>query len=118
MAANGSFTVFYIIGDVDGDSGREWAFNPGFVGVSHIFASPKEACDNCGRQDQQAKIVTSTTPITSLLLDYVKIGKLQSLDPEEVKPFLVKKLKWRIQTVSAIHSLFHHATVSGVQRSL
>ncbi|KXJ86569.1 hypothetical protein Micbo1qcDRAFT_208983 [Microdochium bolleyi] len=100
MAANGSYTIFYIIGDVDGQSGQEWASQPGFVGLSHIFTAPREACDNCGRQEEQAQLVTSTTPITSLLLDYIKAGELGSMDPQDVEPFLIKKLKWRVQTVS------------------
>lgn len=100
MAMNGSYTIFYIIGDVDGQSGQEWSFLPGFVGVSHIFTAPTEACDNCGRQEEQAKLVTSTTAITSLLLDYANAGQLGSLNPEDVEPFLVKNLKWRVQTVS------------------
>ncbi|KPM45160.1 hypothetical protein AK830_g1416 [Neonectria ditissima] len=99
MAMNGSYTIFYIIGDVDGQSGQEWSSLPGFVGVSHIFTAPIEACDNCGRQQEQAKLVTSTTPITSLLLDYANAGQLGSMNPEDVEPFLVKNLKWRVQTV-------------------
>ncbi|KAJ4248373.1 hypothetical protein NW762_012703 [Fusarium torreyae] len=100
MALNGSYTIFYIIGDVDGQSGQEWSSLPGFVGVSHIFTAPAEACDNCGRQEEQAKLVTSTTPITSLLLDYANVGQLGSMNPEDVEPFLVKNLKWRVQTAS------------------
>ena len=37
--------------------------------------------------------------ITSILLDYVETGKLQSLDAEPVKPFLVDGLKWRVISV-------------------
>lgn len=101
MAANGSYTIFYIIGDdAAGDSGQDWSALPGFAGVSHIFTAPREACDNCGRQEEQAVHVTATTPVTSLLLDYVKAGQLGSMEPEDVEPFLVKKLKWRVQSVS------------------
>ncbi|MCJ1400073.1 hypothetical protein MMC11_003276 [Xylographa trunciseda] len=98
MAMNGSFTIFYIIGDVTGNSGQEWSELPGFFGVTHVFAAPKEACDNCGKQEEQAQLVTSTSAMTSLLLDYVESGKLNSMNHTDVEPFLVKHLKWRVQT--------------------
>jgi tyrosinase len=101
MTLNGSYTIFYIIGDVDGHSGMEWSSLPGFVGVSHIFTSSTEVCENCSDQERQAQLVTSTTPMTSLLLDYVKIRQLGSLSPEHVEQFLINKLKWRVQTVSS-----------------
>lgn len=100
MALNGSFTIFYIVGDVTGASGADWAKLPGLAGTTHVFASPNEACDNCGKQEHQAHLVTSTSPITSLLLDYVEAGRLASMEARDVEPFLVKNLKWRIQTVS------------------
>ena len=105
MALNGSFTIFYIIGEVAGERGSEWSQSPGFVGLTHIFTAPKEACDNCGKQEEQSQLVTSTSPITSLLLDYVEVEKLESMSPEHVKPFLIKNLKWRIQTVSQLCSI-------------
>lgn len=100
LALNGSFTIFYIVGNVDGTSGAKWSTLPGFAGVTHVFASPTEVCDNCGKQDHQAHLVTSTSPITSLLIDYVEKGGLASMDAKDVEPFLVKNLKWRVQTVS------------------
>ncbi|CVL09423.1 related to tyrosinase precursor (monophenol monooxygenase) [Fusarium proliferatum] len=99
MALNGSYTIFYIIGDVDGHSGMEWSSLPGFVGVSHIFTSSTEVCENCADQERQAQLVTSTTPMTSLLLDYAKTGQLGSLAPEDVERFLIDNLKWRVQTI-------------------
>ncbi|KAH7311251.1 hypothetical protein B0I35DRAFT_481241 [Stachybotrys elegans] len=100
MFANGSYTIFYIIGDVQGQSGEEWSSLPGFVGMSHILAAPRDVCENCARQDEQAQLVTSTTPITSLLLDYAQIGKLSSMGADDVKQFLIENLKWRVQTVA------------------
>lgn len=100
LALNGSFTIFYIVGNVDGTSGADWSTLPGFAGVTHVFASPTEVCDNCGKQEHQAHLVTSTSPITSLLIDYVEKGQLASMEAKDVEPFLVKNLKWRVQTVS------------------
>ncbi|KAM0230827.1 hypothetical protein ACHAPO_008883 [Fusarium lateritium] len=100
MLANVSYTIFYIIGDVQGQSGGEWSCLPGFTGMSHILAASRDACENCARQDDEAQVVTSTTPIISLLLDYIQIGNLSSMDANEVKQFLIENLKWRVQTVA------------------
>lgn len=105
LALNGSFTIFYIVGNVDGTSGADWSTLSGFAGVTHVFASPTEVCDNCGKQEHQAHLVTSTSPITSLLIDYVEKGQLASMEAKDVEPFLVKNLKWRIQTVSWLPDL-------------
>lgn len=88
---------------MSGESGADWATLPGLAGVTHVFAAPVEACDNCGSQAEQAHLVTSTSAITSLLLDYVESGKLASMEARDVEPFLVKNLKWRVQTVSFPH---------------
>lgn len=101
MLANGTYTIYYIIGDVQGQTGEEWSSLPGFVGMSHILAAARNICENCASQDDEGKLVTSTTPITSLLLDYVQIGKLSSMGEDDVKKFLIGNLKWRVQTVSA-----------------
>ncbi|SCV49123.1 related to tyrosinase precursor (monophenol monooxygenase) [Fusarium fujikuroi] len=100
MLADGTFTIYYIIGDVQGQTGQEWSTLPGFAGVSHILAAPANVCDNCASQEEQRQLVTSTTPITSLLLDYVQIGKLSNMDEDNVKEFLIKNLKWRVQTIA------------------
>jgi hypothetical protein len=42
--------------------------------------------------------------LTSLLLDYVEMGALQSMKPEHVNHFLVRNLKWRIITVGKLCS--------------
>jgi hypothetical protein len=100
MLANGSYIIYYIIGDVQGQTGQEWSRLPGFAGLSHILAAPASVCENCASQEEQAQLVTSTTAITSLLLDYVQIGKLENMEEDSVKKFLINNLKWRAQTVS------------------
>ncbi|KAF5583284.1 tyrosinase precursor (monophenol monooxygenase) [Fusarium pseudoanthophilum] len=100
MLANGSYTIYYIIGDVEGQTGQEWSRLPGFAGLSHILAAPASVCENCASQEEQAQLVTSTTAITSLLLDYVQIGKLEDMEEESVKKFLINNLKWRAQTIA------------------
>ncbi|KAI0482566.1 hypothetical protein GGR56DRAFT_620540 [Xylariaceae sp. FL0804] len=104
MACNGTFTVFFFIcqhehGAAPATS-RDGYQQPSLAGVHHIFAAPREACDNCGRNEEQAAVVETTIPITSLLVDYRASGALPSLEPEHVEPFLKQRLKWRIGTAA------------------
>ncbi|KAF2731878.1 Di-copper centre-containing protein [Polyplosphaeria fusca] len=97
LALNGSFSILYFLGDFDASlPPSSLGLAPTFVGNTHIFTAPIQACDNCGHQDQQAHLVTNTTPMTAMLLDYEATGRLASLRPEHVKPFLVQNLKWRV----------------------
>ena len=109
LALNGTFTIFYFISNYDDGhapgSVDQYLVSPSLAAVTHIFAAPTNMCDNCGRQDEQALAVTNTSAITSLLLDYIKKGEketggLADLEPENVKPFLEKRLKWRVLQVS------------------
>lgn len=103
MALNGAFEIMYFINYESGrsfDDSQDVALAPTLAGISYIFAAPREGCDNCGSQYEQARVVRDTSPITSQLLDYVDIGQLESMRPEHVKPFLIDRLRWRIYTVS------------------
>jgi hypothetical protein len=100
LALNTSFTVLYFIGKFENtDSLVGLLMAPTFAGLNHVFAAPVEACDNCEHQEGVAHMVRSTTPITSILLDYVTTGELASMGSEHVRPFLVANLKWRVVTV-------------------
>jgi hypothetical protein len=101
LALNTSFTILYFIGAFEpSDSLVGLMMAPTFVGLNHVFAAPIEACDNCEQQEGVAHMVRSTSPITSMLLDYVGTGELGSMRPEHVRGFLVRNLKWRVVTVS------------------
>ena len=97
LAFNGTFSIYYFVGEVTGNV-EHYELAPTKAGMSYIFTAPVEACDNCGRQDQQATLVQGTTALTPILMDYVQIGELESLSPAHVKPFLIKNLKWRVVT--------------------
>jgi tyrosinase len=100
LALNTSFTILYFIGSfTPSDSLVGLMMAPTFAGLNHVFAAPIEACDNCEQQEGVAHMVRSTSPITSMLLDYVGTGELGSMRPEHVRGFLVKNLKWRVVTV-------------------
>ena len=101
MALNTSFTILYFLGPfLNSDSLAGLLMAPTFAGLNHVFAAPVEACDNCAQQEGVAHMVRSTSPITSMLLDYVGNGELESMRPEHVRPFLIRNLKWRVRTVS------------------
>ena len=92
---NGSFTFYFFIGDAPAMNvaSIDYLSYQTLAGANHVFAAPTEACDNCGRQQHQAHLVTDTAPITPMLLDYVQVGQLADLTVRNVKPFLIKNLK-------------------------
>lgn len=105
MALNGSFTIYYFIGNFTEDNARDYALQPTMAGLNHVFTSTREACDNCGDQMDEGHLVTDTNPITPMLLDYIEIGQLADLTPANVVPFLIKNLKWRVVTVCLRNAL-------------
>ncbi len=103
LGLNGSFSIDYFIGLKGGAitvPPQDYSLAPTLAGSTYIFSSPREACGNCKIQQQRGHLVSDTTPITPILMDYIKIGQLTSLEPEHVKPFLTSRLKWRVQMVS------------------
>jgi hypothetical protein len=110
LSLEGSFSIYFFIGEVPPPNvaTSDYMSYPTLAGVNHIFAAPTEACDNCGIQQHQAHLVTDTAVITSMLLDYVQIGQLEDLTVRNVKPFLIKRLKWRVVTVSAVPFLLYN----------
>jgi len=80
----------------------QYSHSPHLAGLNHIFAAPREICDNCGDQEAAGQLASDTNSITPLLLDYLDLpdNGLETLRPEHVKPFLVKYLRWRVVYVS------------------
>ncbi|KAK4182242.1 hypothetical protein QBC35DRAFT_186135 [Podospora australis] len=100
-AANGPFTIFFFLAlpeNTIADHPSKYASSPYLAGTHKIFASLREGCDNCAQAEAAGKLSVSTTPITSLLLQYrdLQDNELESLRPEHVKPFLEKYLRWRV----------------------
>jgi tyrosinase len=116
LAFNGSGTIYFFVGEAPPPNiaTSDYLSYPTLAGVNHIFAAPTEACDNCGNQQNQAHLVTDTAPITPILLDYIQVGQLDDLTVRNVKPFLIKHLKWRIVTVSLVqcHVVFDKAVLT------
>ena len=107
LELNGSFSIDYFIGPEGGAitvPPQDYSLAPTLAGTTYIFSSPIEICENCQIQQEHGHLVSDTTPITPILMDYIKIGHLASLDPDHVKPFLTDRLRWRVQTVSQTSS--------------
>ena len=108
-ALNGAFSIYYFVGDFPSDF-NDYEVAPTFAGLEHIFAAPAEACDNCGHQREEHQLAANTNPITAILLDYVKNGKLPDLHPENVVPFLRANLHWRVVGVGPYHAFDNSQT--------
>ena len=94
-ALNGTFTVFFFIGDVP-SSPAEYAAAKSLAGTAHFFIAPSEVCENCYTLGQAGAKVSNSTTITPILCDYKEQKELKSLEKDDVTPFLVKNLKWRV----------------------
>jgi hypothetical protein len=107
MAVNGPFGIYFFIGPAGGAidaNPNQYMLAPTLAGFSYTFVATKETCDNCAQQAEERVKITSTTNLTPILKDYVKIGELKSLLAEDVEPFLVDRLRWRVLTVSSSYS--------------
>lgn len=78
----------------------QYCLHPTLAGVKHIFAAPVEACDNCGQHRDAAQKESGTLPINLILLDHKISGHLADLSPDNVQPFLIHNLRWRVADVS------------------
>ncbi|KAL0254283.1 hypothetical protein SLS55_009757 [Diplodia seriata] len=118
-AIDGAFTIFYFLGlvsELNNDPDCCWQVEPSLAGLSHIFSARKANCSNCESQAAEGLVLTGTSPITSTLQDNIKTGKLQSLKPDDVEPFLKKNLFWRV--VKPNRTTEDPAQVSGLKVSV
>ncbi|KAI9886218.1 MAG: hypothetical protein M1823_001953 [Watsoniomyces obsoletus] len=93
-ALDGSFFVHIFLGDYSPDA-FAWAFEPNLVGSHCVFQKDPGACSKCDVANNEVE-VTGVIPLTTALLESIKQGKICSLDPEEVDPYLKENLHWRV----------------------
>ncbi|RPB05865.1 Di-copper centre-containing protein [Choiromyces venosus 120613-1] len=93
-AAGGSFNVHIFLGEFNSDATQR-AYDDNLVGTFSIFANDPETtgCEKCQNEAEDGLIVTGSIPLTGALLD--RIPELNSLEPENVIPYLQSKLHWR-----------------------
>lgn len=102
MALNGPFGIYYFIGAAGGEVTalpEDYLVAPTLAAFSYNFTSRIDNCANCAKQGEEGIKITSTEVLTPMLIDYIRIGDLRSLDPTDVKPFLVDRLRWRVLTI-------------------
>jgi tyrosinase len=87
------FFIHIFIGPFDTADPASWSFEPNLVGSHFVFT--KAVTSNCPGCDP-SQLVTATIPITSALMGQVSEGKLASLQPADVEPFLMSNLKYRV----------------------
>lgn len=96
------------------------------MGIDGIFATRNvNNCENCRDQRENGLIDSDVIPLTTPLVAYWKsrelVGtlRLKSLEPDDVKPFLARNLRWRVLDVSLMVfslSLFHPGLASVIYR--
>ncbi len=88
QALNGTFFIDLFFGDLPDDT-TTWAYATDLVGTMSVFAAPGSAMAG---MDMTGKHTSGTVPLTSALAQKVGSGELASLEPSEVKPYLLAHL--------------------------
>jgi len=109
-AAGGSFNVHVFLGEFSSDPTQR-AYDDNLVGTFSVFANDPETtgCEKCQNEAENGLIVTGSIPLTGALLDRIpldRIPELNSLEPENVIPYLQSKLHWRCNRVCPPHKHF------------
>ncbi|KAI9767433.1 MAG: hypothetical protein M1840_005662 [Geoglossum simile] len=103
-ALNASFFVHVFIGDFDPDP-FSWSFEEKLVGSHCVFVNDPETteCSKCKDDEARQIQVTASIPLTTTLISCIEDSKLNTLKPEDVKPFLIKNLHWRVTLLNDTH---------------
>ena len=73
---------------------------------------------NSKRVSTVEKIYEGSVSLTSSLLDQVAAGKLESLEPKDVVPYLKDRLTWKVLTVRRLLTHRYHFTANDLQREM
>src|SRR5579871_5357002 len=116
-ALDGSFNIFFFLGDFDPDHSG-WFLEHNLATASSVFASTSDTveeghCSNCEQKKASGLKYYDTVGLTQALLTYWKSGEqvhglgVGDLRPESVVPFLTRNLHWRIADVSIMLQKFY-----------
>jgi tyrosinase len=97
-AQNASYAVYVFIGDFDDTDPCTWANSSNLAGTHAPFTGLGQA----GDAPRPTIKVSSTIPLTSLLIEKVLDGELPSMDEDDVQDFLEHNLHWRAARVSCL----------------
>ncbi|KAK7963576.1 tyrosinase precursor (monophenol monooxygenase) [Apiospora saccharicola] len=106
-AFRSSFAIFFFI--AEGKDGKILSTGnalqiPSIVGAHNVFTDSPKNCQNCRDLAREDAVVTTTIPITSMLIDYRHTAELKSLEPSDVEGFLTDRLWWMVSAVSTFSS--------------
>lgn len=112
----GPFFIHLFLDNVPADSGT-WAFADNLVGTMSVFASPFVKGMEMGSLH-----ISGTVPLTAALKEEVLGQRLDSLEVEDIEPYLKQHLKVGVRTaegrvvdLSDVPGLHIHITSSGVR---
>jgi tyrosinase len=96
--------VLVFVGAFDETNAESWDTTPAAVGrVSILGRSPETKCGKCQNDIAGSLMVSGTVPLTSALLgDIIDGGRLSSLEPEDVVPYLKANLKWKVTLFTGV----------------
>ncbi|CAK7270823.1 hypothetical protein SEPCBS57363_004302 [Sporothrix epigloea] len=92
QALNSTFFIDLFLGDRPLDT-TTWAYAPNLVGTMSVFAAPGGPMAS---MDMSAGHTSGTIPLTAALVQKVAQGKLASLEPVSVEPYLDQNLHYGI----------------------
>jgi tyrosinase len=91
-----TFRVFVFLGDFNPDP-ETWPLEENLVGRFTVLGrAPDTGCAKCKKDQDNELVVTGTVPLTTALLREIVAGRLHNLRTEEVEPYLVRHLHWRV----------------------
>lgn len=92
-----TFGIMIFLGDVPTDP-ETWSTSQALVGKMSILAQGAETgCDKCKHDQATGMLITGTVPLTETLVDKVHAGNVASLGSNDVEPYLIKNLHWRVK---------------------
>lgn len=106
---NGTYQVFVFLGQFNSGEPNNWPSDDCLVGINGIWSNnPRSGgCANCEQQADSKLTVMDVIPLTPHLIKWISLGKkcpsddpegvaCQSLEYDQVSPFLKKNLHWRV----------------------
>lgn len=100
QALDGTAAVHFFLGNPPSDP-QSWPSAPNHVGTMGVFAAAREDAGNqrgraITKSGHHGMSVSGTVPLTAALVKKVAAGELESLEPEDVEPYLRANLQKRV----------------------
>ncbi|MCJ1392937.1 hypothetical protein MMC18_005809 [Xylographa bjoerkii] len=100
-----TYSVHVFLGDFNEDP-LTWPFEHNLVGTDTILGrASNTGCGKCKGDREAGLMVTGIVPLTAALIDDVREGLVNSLNPDDVVPYLTENLHWRVTLADGSHKL-------------